>query len=86
MARARFCTACGHEGKPRKRNPGYIVVDLLLWGCGLVLLWPVLIVAVVHSLWRLAAAYDACRECGSKQLVPVDSPVALQFKQKAPSP
>lgn len=41
----RSCKACGHAGKPVLHTPGYLVVELLLWGLTLsipvVMSWPI---------------------------------------------
>ncbi len=40
-------------------------------------LWSLFLVpGVVYSIWRLAARHRGCAKCGSRRIVPADSPVA----------
>lgn len=74
MSKARICATCGHLGEPERRAVGSFWIELCLWLVGL-FLWPLLIVALLHTLWRFFARSDACAKCGGKTLLPVDSPI-----------
>ena len=67
-----FCTRCHNVGTPKLVTPGSILVELILW---LFILLP----GLIYSIWRLTARHKACSSCGSKELVPLDSPAARQI-------
>lgn len=64
------CTACGHEGEPKSHTPGSIGMEAVLW---LFFIIP----GVIYSKWRLDNRHDVCASCGSKALIPCDSPRAI---------
>lgn len=66
---ARYCTRCGHVGRPAVRTPGSIWIELVLWLC-----W--IVPGLVYSLWRHHKRHDACAACGSPDLIPADAPLA----------
>ena len=42
-----------------------------------VTLWLIFLVpGVIYSIWRLSARYEGCAQCGSRRVVPLDSPLA----------
>jgi hypothetical protein len=71
----RFCTACGHEGTTRTETRGSIAIEVFLW---LLLIIP----GILYSLWRLSTRKPVCAECGSHQVVPVTSPVAVKMRRE----
>ena len=62
------CKQCGTVGEPSKATPGSCLIELVLWLC-------FIIPGLIYSLWRLSRRHAACAVCGSKDLVPVDTPV-----------
>lgn len=62
------CKRCHTVAEPRKETPGSLAIEVVLWLCFLV-------PGLVYSLWRLSRRHDVCRACGSRDLVPLDSPV-----------
>lgn len=48
---------------------GTFPMDYRLW---LLLLVP----GVIYSIWRMSARYQGCAKCGSKRIVPANSPAA----------
>lgn len=70
-----FCKNCGHHGDTVKRTPGSTAIELVLWICFIV-------PGLIYSLWRLSARKPACSKCGSTDLVPPDSPVAIAASKK----
>jgi DNA-directed RNA polymerase subunit RPC12/RpoP len=44
-------------------------MEVLLWLCFIV-------PGIIYSVWRLASRYQGCQKCGSKRIIPVDSPTA----------
>lgn len=72
-----YCKSCGTVG-PRKRvMPGSFLVELVLW---LLFLLP----GLVYSVWRHAATYQGCINCKSREMIPVDSPLARQALADSP--
>jgi hypothetical protein len=51
--------------------PGSIFMEIILW-C--IFLLP----GFIYSVWRHAASYQGCSECGSKHVIPPDSPIAVR--------
>lgn len=66
---ARFCTQCGHVGKPGVDTPGSFWIEVILW-------LAFIIPGLVYSVWRHNKRHDACKKCGSAALIPADSPKA----------
>lgn len=66
---SKYCTRCGHIGKPQRNTPGSFLIEVILWLCFLV-------PGIIYSLWRLSARHDVCHECGSREIVPLTSPIA----------
>ncbi len=71
----KLCTACLVEGRPKRQTPGNILIELILW-------LAFIIPGLIYTLWRHSASYDACRLCGGKELIPPDSPRAMQLLQQ----
>lgn len=66
-----FCKECGHIGSSKRIMPGSILIELILWCC-------FLIPGLIYSIWRHSASGQGCKSCGSKKLIPKDSPIARQ--------
>jgi hypothetical protein len=71
MTTDRYCTVCGHTGKPKTVTRGSFLIEVVLW---LALIVP----GVIYSLWRLTTRHKCCAKCGSTLIVPTDSPRALR--------
>lgn len=69
---AMFCQSCGAQGEPKKFTPGSIAIEIVLW---LFFIIP----GLIYSIWRLTARYSGCSSCGSKNIIPITSPMAQQF-------
>lgn len=74
--RAQFCRDCGAIAKPKKKTPGSFALELVLW---LLLFFP----GFIYSLWRLSGRHPVCRLCGSSEIIPTHSPVALRAIRSA---
>jgi hypothetical protein len=70
----RFCTACGHLGKPRMRTQGSLLIEIALWIAFIV-------PGVIYSIWRHTTRGEVCEACGAANLIPPDSPVALKMRK-----
>ena len=81
MKSKRICASCGTLGKIKAEARGSFAVECVVWvvAVGLTIsapaLAPLCALAAAYSLWRFFAPYDVrCAACGSKELIPVDSP------------
>jgi hypothetical protein len=62
------CQQCGHVGAVIMERPGT--------GClTLALVWLAILPAIIYSAWRSSHAYPVCRLCGSRAVIPGQSPV-----------
>lgn len=78
-ARARqFCKACGYEGPTETHTPGSTWITLLL------LLFYV-VPGVIYYFWRRSKRHEVCTQCGSRDLVPSDSPMATMMRKQLES-
>lgn len=66
------CRDCGTVGEPTRVTRGSIWIEVILWLCFLV-------PGIIYSIWRLTTRHDACAACGSKSIVPVDTPVGAKI-------
>lgn len=67
-----ICRSCGATGNPKSVTPGHFLIEVLLWCCFLV-------PGLIYSIWRVSKRHKACRSCGSRELVPVDSPIGKKL-------
>lgn len=78
-----ICTRCGHMGEPRSETPGRLIIEIVLW---LSFILP----GFIYSMWRGHARHDVCRACGSREIVPTDTPIGRRLLnetgQKLPPP
>lgn len=87
-----ICTHCGYQGPARRYTKGSFFMEIFLWfsffGALVLFFWtiflPVLIGigAAAYSLWRVISAYKGCPTCGTPRMIPADSPMAPQIKQR----
>lgn len=62
-----ICSRCGTRGQTKTVTRGSFFIELILWLC-------FLIPGLIYSIWRLTTRHEACRSCGSIEMVPVNSP------------
>ena len=85
LRKKRLCARCGSETRPKRHIGGSFLIELFVWGLGVVglLFFPfgmiILCCAFLYSLWRLSATKFVCRACGSAELLPLNSPAALRL-------
>jgi hypothetical protein len=72
-----YCTACGSVGWGKRVTPGSFGIEAVLW---LLLIVP----GLIYSVWRLASRHNACAVCGSKAIIPSDSPIARAVLAQPP--
>lgn len=68
----KVCKTCESVGEPKSATPGSILIELILWLCFLV-------PGLIYSFWRLSARHEVCSSCGSKEIVPIDSPIGRRL-------
>lgn len=66
------CKDCGTVDRPARVTKGSIWIEIILWLCFLV-------PGVIYSIWRLTTRHDSCGACGSKSIVPLDSPIGRKI-------
>jgi hypothetical protein len=92
MAEPKLCTQCGSVTTPKTVSSGSGWITLVFFVCALslslisvVLSAFAIIMFVVYVFWRHSNSYSSCRKCGSKNLVPMDSPFAKDLVATRPS-
>lgn len=70
-----YCKTCGHSGPTKIKTPGNLAIEIVLW---LLLIVP----GVIYSVWRISTRKPSCTACGSTDLVPPDSPVAIAARKQ----
>lgn len=78
MADSMLCSQCGSVTSPKRVTPGTMWITLVLLLCAVV-------PGIVYWIWRHTSTYAVCRKCGSKNLVPIDSPVGQDIIATRPS-
>lgn len=69
-----FCKTCGYSGKSKTLTKGSLGIEIVLWLCFLV-------PGIIYSLWRRSSRVAVCGACGSADVVPASSPVAMAMKK-----
>ena len=75
---ALVCRDCGSIGEPETVTKGSSWIEVVLWLCFIV-------PGLVYSLWRHSSRFDACKACGSRSIVPLDTPVGRELVAKNPA-
>lgn len=79
MAKAtHYCNNCGSIMKPRKKTQGFLIVEIILWIAFIV-------PGLIYTIWRTFTKYKACRECNSRNIIPVDSPRGKEILERQSS-
>ena len=71
MASEMYCQNCGSVGKPKRTTKGSLLIEIILW---LMMILP----GVLYTVWRLTTRTKACPKCKAPNMIPVDSPRALE--------
>jgi hypothetical protein len=71
MATDLYCKDCGSTAGTKKHMPGSIFIELVLWCCFVV-------PGLSYTIWRYHSSGRICRACASANLIPSDSPIAIQ--------
>lgn len=70
-----ICRACGHRGVPESGKGGSAWILLIL-------LMLYIIPGVIYWLWRRGTGYKSCPACGSKEVIPVSTPMGQKLAQE----
>lgn len=70
-----ICATCGSRGTPKATTRGSILIEIILWLC-------FIIPGLIYSIWRLTTRYNACPTCGSKDMIPVNSPTGKRLVEQ----
>ena len=73
-----FCMNCGHEDSISSKMRGSDGIELVLWLCYIV-------PGIIYSIWRRGKKETTCKICGSTNLIPSSSPMAIAQKKKLSS-
>ena len=73
-----FCPSCGFDGKPKEITPGSL-------GVGILLLFLFVLPGLIYGIWQHAGRYYGCANCGSRNIIPSDSPLAKSARSKLSS-
>lgn len=74
MARQSICNQCGTISSGKTITKGNILLEVVLW-CML------LVPGLIYTIWRHLTRYKGCRECGSAELVPLESPRGARLQR-----
>lgn len=66
------CKSCGYVGAPESAVRGSLGIEIILWLCFIV-------PGLIYSIWRQSSYYNACPKCGSKEMIPADSPIGKKI-------
>jgi hypothetical protein len=69
-----FCKTCGHSGESGTFTRGSLGIEIVLWLC-------LLVPGIIYSLWRSSSRSAKCKACGSVDVVPDGSPVAMAMRK-----
>lgn len=75
MGKAEICSNCGFTGQAKKVTKGSTLIELALWLC---MIFP----GLIYSLWRLSSRHLACPQCGTTNMLPLDSPRGRKLQQE----
>lgn len=67
-----LCLRCHTVAEPKKETDGSGCVEVFLW---LAFIVP----GILYSLWRSSSTHGTCYKCGSRELVPLDSPRTMEI-------
>lgn len=67
-----FCPKCGTLALPKKVVRGSFGIEILLW-------FFFIIPGMIYTQWRTSGDTRACPACGSRELIPPNSPIAQRM-------
>ena len=84
----KLCTQCLSVGTPVTKTPGLFIGEIFVWiafigGGYLTGLWLLLLVPLVYSISRQSGQHKECKQCGGRELIPLDTPRAEKLLGEA---
>ncbi len=73
-----ICADCGSRDSQRTVTNGSFWIELLL-------LVFFILPGLIYGLWRLTTRHKACAKCGSKRLIPLDTPAGRELAARYPT-
>lgn len=70
-----ICPNCGTVGTPKTVTKGSMLIEIVLW---IFLIVP----GIIYSIWRLTTRAKVCRSCGSKNMIPLNSPMGEKLQDE----
>lgn len=70
-----LCINCMSKGIPKSHTPGSIFIEIILWCC-------LIIPGLVYSIWRISSRHGICSTCGSRGIIPLESPLAKKMMEE----
>jgi len=67
-----ICANCGSMRGFKKQMRGHFLITFIL-------LMFFFIPGVIYGLWRMCGKTKVCKQCGSKNLIPIDTPVGQKL-------
>jgi len=84
-----ICGSCGNANSAKRVTRGTFLAEAVLWVAAVFLFFTIppiggtlLVIAIVYSAWRLLSRRTECRQCGSTNLIPADSPVGEKLSRE----
>ncbi len=73
------CLNCESIGPVKTRVAGSPALEIFLY---LATFWLFFIPAIIYTVWRAGQAYQSCKVCGSRNVVPVESPKGREIMSR----
>lgn len=81
-----YCTQCHTTGEFNFSYAFGGLAELVAWlifiAISMMVTWLALVPAVLISLWRFSSKKKICASCGSQNIIPSDSPAAIQNRSE----
>ena len=72
------CKSCGMLAKPRSAVSGNLAIEIILWLC-------FIIPGLIYSIWRGSTRHLVCSSCGSREVIPENSPMGQKVLKELSS-
>ncbi len=72
MKKKKICTMCGTFESPKTMTKGSILIELVLWLCGL-------IPGLIYSIWRHQTRVPVCSNCQSTAIIDINTPAGKKL-------
>jgi hypothetical protein len=66
------CKSCGTVGDGHTVTRGSLGIEIILWLC-------FILPGLIYSVWRHSSQFTGCDACGSREMIPVDSPIGKRI-------